>query len=86
MQKSRKLLHTLQKANIRAFYSKHKSVHLSITCGKQVIIEPVQRNMLSSGRPGFCKPIFRNCRCPLRASLTVLSKLMYIISKKLSNY
>ena len=33
--KSRKLLHTLQKANMRAFYAKHKSVYLSFTCGKQ---------------------------------------------------
>ena len=65
---------------------KHKSVHLSLTCGKQIIVEPVHRNMLSSGTPGFYKPIFRNRRCPLRASLTVLSKLMHIISKKLSNY
>ena len=71
---------------MRAFYAKHKSVYLSITCGKQVIIKPVQRNMLSSRRPGFCKPIFRNRRCPLRARLTVLSKWMHIISKKLSNY
>ena len=78
------MLHTLQKANIRAFYAKHKSVYLRLTCGKQIIIEPVQRNMLSSGTPGFCKPIFRNRRYPLRASLSVLSKLMHIISKKLS--
>ena len=42
--------------------------------------------MPSNGTHGFCKPFFRNCRCPLRASLTVLSKLMNIISKKLSNY
>ena len=69
-----------------AFYTKHKSVYLSLNCGKQIIIEPVQRNMLSSGTPSFCKPNFRNRRCPLRASLTVLSKLMHIISKKLSNY
>ena len=80
------MLHTLQKANTRAFYAKHKSVCLSLTCGKEIIIEPVQRNMLSSGTAGSCKPFFRNRRYPLRASLTVLSKLMHIISKKLSNY
>ena len=82
--KSRKLLHTLQKANMRSFDAKHKSVYLSLTCGKQIIMEPVQRNMLSGGTPGFCKPIFRNRKCLLRESLTVLSKLMHIISKKLS--
>ena len=37
--------------------------------------------MLSSGTPGFCKPFFRNRRCLLQTSLTVLSKLMHIISK-----
>ena len=79
--KSRKLLHTLQKANMRVFYAKHKSVYPSLTCGKQVIIKPVQRNMLSSRIPGFCKPFFRNRRCLLRTSWTVLSKLMHIISK-----
>ena len=68
------------------FYPEHKSVCLSLTCGKQMIIEHVQRNMLSSGTPGFCKPFFRNLRCPLRTSLTVLSKLVHIISKRLSNY
>ena len=36
MQKSRKLLHTLQKANMWAFYAKHNSVYLSLTCGKQL--------------------------------------------------
>ena len=71
---------------MRAFYAKHKSVYVSLTCGKRVIIEPAQRNILSSGTPGFCKPIFRNRRCSLRESLTVLSKLMHNISKKLSNY
>ena len=85
MKKSRKLLHALQKANMRAFYAKHKSVYLSLTCGKQIIIEPVPRNMLSSGTPGFCKPCFRNLRCLLRTSLTALGKLMHIISKKLWN-
>ena len=84
--KSRKFLHTLLKANMQAFYAKHKSVYLSLTCEKQIIIEPVQRNMLSSGTPDICKPFFRNRRCPLRTSLTVLSKLMHIISKRLSNY
>ena len=69
--KNQKLLHTLQKANT-AFYAKHKSVYLNLTCEKQMIIEPVQRNMLSSGTAGFCKPFFRNRICPLRASLTVL--------------
>ena len=86
MQKSQKLLHPLQKTNVRAFSAKHKSVYLGLTCGKRIIIKPVQRNMLSSGTPGFSKPFFRNRRCPLRTSLTVLSKLMHIISKKLSNY
>ena len=71
---------------MQAFYAKHKSVYLSPTCEKQIIIEPVQRNMLSSGTPDICKPFFRNRRCPLRTSLTVLSKLMHIISKRLSNY
>ena len=80
--KSRKLLHTLQKANMRAFYARQKSVYFSLTCGKQ--------SNLSKGTcletPGFCKPFIRNCRYSLQASLTVLSKLMQIISKKLSNY
>ena len=71
---------------MQAFYAKHKSVYLSPTCEKQIIIEPVQRNMLSSGTPDICKPFFRNRRCPSRTSLTVLSKLMHIISKRLSNY
>ena len=71
---------------MRAFYAKHKSVYLSLTCEKQIIIEPVQRNMLSSGTPDICKLFFRNRRCPLRTSLTVLSKLMHIISRKFSNY
>ena len=66
---------------MRSFDAKHKSVYLSLTCGKQVIMEPVQRNMLT---PDFCKPIFRNRKYLLRESLTVLSKLMHIISKKLS--
>ena len=42
--------------------------------------------MLSSGTPGFCKPFFRNPRCPLWTCLTVLSKLIYNISKKFLNY
>ena len=69
-----------------AFYTKHKSVCLSLICGKQEIIEPVQRNMLSLGTLGFSKAIFRNRRCPLRASLTLLRKLIHIISQNLSNY
>ena len=80
MQKSRKLLHTLQKANMRAFYAKQKSVYLSLTCGKQIHIEPVRRNMLSS------KSFFRNRRCPLRTNVIVLSKLMHIFSKNLSSH
>ena len=42
--------------------------------------------MLSSGTPGFWKPFFRNLRCPLWAHLTVLSKLMYNISNRFSDY
>ena len=42
--------------------------------------------MLSSGTLGFCKPFFRNRRCPLWKRLTLLSKLMYNISKRLFNY
>ena len=57
-----------------------KFVYLSLTCGKQIIIKPVWRDMLSSGTPGFCKSFFRNCRYPLWTSLTVLSKLMYGIT------
>ena len=41
--------------------------------------------MLSSGTRGFCKT-FKSCSCALLASLTVLSKLMYNISEKFSNY
>ena len=43
-------------------------------------------NILSSGTPGFCKPFFRNRRYRLPTRLTVLSTLMYNISKKFSNY
>ena len=42
--------------------------------------------MLSSGTLGFWKPFFRNRRCPLWKRLTVLSKLMYNISKRLFSY
>ena len=42
--------------------------------------------MLSSGTPGVCKSFFRNCRYRLQTRLTVLSTLMYNISKKFSNY
>ena len=88
MQKKSKIAQYAAKSlhYMRAFYTKHKSVYFSLTCRKQVNIEPVQRNMLSSGTLGFCKPSFRNRRCPLRGSLTVLSKLIHIISKRLSNY
>ena len=42
--------------------------------------------MLSSGTTGFCKPFFRNRRCPLWTFFTILSNLMYNISKKFPNY
>ena len=41
--------------------------------------------MLSSGTLGFCKTFFRNRRCPLW-TLWLLSKAMYNISQKFSNY
>ena len=78
-EKSPKMLHTLQKANCRRFTLNRKSVYLSLTCGKQIIIKPVQRDKLSSRTPSFCKPFFRNRRCPLWITLTVLSKLIYNI-------
>ena len=41
-----------------------------------------------SGHMAFANTFFRNrrCRCPLWTRLTVLSKLMYNISKNFSNY
>ena len=84
--KSQKVLHALQKANMLVFYAKKKSIYLNLICEKQIIIKPAWRDMLSSRTPGFCKTFFRNGRCPLWTSLTVLSKLMYNISEKLLNY
>ena len=37
-------------------------------------------------RKSFCKPFFRNWRCLLWTSLTILSKLMHNISEKFLNY
>ena len=71
---------------MRVFCAKHKSAYLSLIWEKQIIIKPVQWNILSSRTPGFCKPFFRKRRCPLRTSLTAVNKLMHIFSKKLSNY
>ena len=42
--------------------------------------------MLSRETLGFCQPFFKNRRCPLCTSLTVLSKLTYSISEKFLNY
>ena len=42
--------------------------------------------MLSSGTPGFSKTFFKNFRCLLWTRLNVLSKVMYNISKRFSNY
>ena len=81
------MLLSLQKANMRAFYAKQK-ISLSKrylrkannyqTCTKQTCY--------IAGYPALANAFFRNRRCSSWARLTVLSKLMYGISKKISNY
>ena len=66
------------------FTLNRKSVYLSLICGKQIIIKLVQKDILSSGTPGFCKAIFQKPRMYVMDKFDC--KLMHNISEKFSSY
>ena len=76
--KVKKILHTPQQANMRAFYAKQKQSNLSkvdMPCsGHLAFADPFQEPQVSVMDKFDC------------ISLTVLSKLIFNISKKLSNH
>ena len=69
-----------KKLTCERFTLNRKLVYLNHTCGRQMIIRPVQSEL------AFANPFLKNRKCPLCTRLTVLSKLMHIISTKFSNY
>ena len=70
----------------RCFTLNRKSVYHNLICKNQIIIKPLQSQHAIQRDTWVFKPFFRNRRCPLWKRLTILSKLLYNISKTLFNY